>query len=96
MNQVLFAFVWGAILPFRGGSRSPGGPPSQKNGPSAIVGGSKKIQMTHPLLRLASLTWTFTLVVAKGVEVVLNAEQLLFEANTLLNGASLINRCSKS
>jgi hypothetical protein len=33
---------------------------------------------------------------AKGVEVVLDAEQLIYEATTLLNGASLINRCSGS
>ena len=32
----------------------------------------------------------------KGVEVVLDVEQLIYEATTLLNGASLINRCAKS
>jgi hypothetical protein len=32
----------------------------------------------------------------KGVEIVLDVEQLIYEATTLLNGASLINRCAKS
>ena len=32
----------------------------------------------------------------KGVEVVLDVEQLIYEATTLLNGASLINRCAKA
>ncbi len=32
----------------------------------------------------------------KGVEVVLEVEQLIYEATTLLNGASLINRCAKA
>jgi hypothetical protein len=32
----------------------------------------------------------------KGVEVVLDVEQLIYEASTLLTGASLINRCAKS
>jgi hypothetical protein len=32
----------------------------------------------------------------KGVEIVLDVEQLIYEASTLLNGASLINRCAKS
>ena len=32
----------------------------------------------------------------KGVEIVLDLEQLIYEAATLLNGASLINRCAKS
>jgi anthranilate phosphoribosyltransferase len=31
----------------------------------------------------------------KGVEVVLDVEQLLYEATTLLNGARLINRSAK-
>ena len=32
----------------------------------------------------------------KGLEIVLDVEQLIYEATTLLNGASLINRCAKS
>jgi len=32
----------------------------------------------------------------KGIEIVLDVEMLLYEATTLLNGASLINRCAKS
>ena len=32
----------------------------------------------------------------KGIEVILDTEQLIYEANTLLNGASLINRISES
>jgi anthranilate phosphoribosyltransferase len=32
----------------------------------------------------------------KGVEIVLDVEMLLYEATTLLNGASLINRYAKS
>ena len=31
-----------------------------------------------------------------SVEIVLDVEQLIYEATTLLNGASLINRCAKS
>jgi hypothetical protein len=33
--------------------------------------------------------------VDKGVEIVLDVEQLMYEVNTLLNAASLINRISK-
>jgi len=32
----------------------------------------------------------------KGVEIVLDIEELMYEATTLLNGASLIKRCAKS
>jgi hypothetical protein len=32
----------------------------------------------------------------KGVEIVLDVEELIHEASTLINGASLINRCAKS
>ena len=32
----------------------------------------------------------------KGVEIMLDVEMLIYEASTLLNGASLINRCAKS
>ena len=32
----------------------------------------------------------------KGIEVVLDVEQLIYETTTLLNGASLINRRAKS
>jgi hypothetical protein len=34
--------------------------------------------------------------VEKGVEIALDVEQLVYEVNTLLNAASLINRISKT
>jgi hypothetical protein len=34
--------------------------------------------------------------VGKGIEVALDVEQLVYEANTLLNAASIINRIARS
>jgi hypothetical protein len=34
--------------------------------------------------------------VEKGIEIALDVEQLMYEVNTLLNAASLINRISKT
>jgi hypothetical protein len=44
----------------------------------------------------AAQTCTHTSNIETGVEIALDIEQLIYEVNTLLNAASLINRISKS
>ena len=44
----------------------------------------------------AAQTCAHTGNIEKGVEIALNVEQLIYEVNTFLNAASLINRINKT
>ena len=46
--------------------------------------------------RIASFAEIHAGNIEKGVEIALNVEQLIYEVNTFLNAASLINRINKT